>query len=118
MRTVRVAESTWLGITRFGRVLRKSSLDELPQLWNVLLGDMSLVGPRPMMPCQRDLYPGSAYYRLRPGITGPWQVSRRNESTFADRARFDTDYDQTLSLGTDLGLLISTVRVVVRATGY
>lgn len=105
-------------ITRFGRILRKSSLDELPQLWNVLKGDMSLVGPRPMMPCQRDLYPGSAYYRLRPGITGPWQVSRRNESTFADRARFDTDYDRTLSLGTDIGLLISTVRVVVRATGY
>lgn len=105
-------------ITRFGRILRKSSLDELPQLWNVLKGDMSLVGPRPMMPCQREIYPGAAYYRLRPGITGPWQVSRRNESTFADRARFDTDYDRTLSLATDLGLLVATVRVVVHATGY
>ena len=105
-------------ITRFGRILRKSSLDELPQLWNVLIGDMSLVGPRPMMPCQRKIYPGSAYYRLRPGITGPWQVSRRNESTFADRARFDTDYDRGLSLTGDIGLLISTVRVVMRATGY
>ena len=105
-------------ITRFGRILRKSSLDELPQLWNVLTGDMALVGPRPMMPCQRDLYPGSAYYRLRPGITGPWQVSRRNESTFADRARFDTDYDRTLSFGTDINLLAATVNVVLRATGY
>lgn len=105
-------------ITRFGRILRKSSLDELPQLWNVLIGNMSLVGPRPMMPCQQDIYPGSAYYRLRPGITGPWQVSRRNESTFADRARFDTDYDRSLSLAGDIGLLIGTVRVVVRATGY
>lgn len=105
-------------ITRFGRILRKSSLDELPQLWNVLKGDMSLVGPRPMMPCQRAIYPGSAYYRLRPGITGPWQVSRRNESTFADRARFDTDYDRNLSLSGDIGLLVGTVRVVVRGTGY
>lgn len=105
-------------ITRIGRILRKSSLDELPQLWNVLAGDMSLVGPRPMMPCQKPLYPGEAYYRLRPGITGPWQVSHRNESTFADRARFDNDYEQDLSLATDLGLLLATVRVVVRATGY
>lgn len=105
-------------ITPFGRVLRKSSLDELPQLWNVLRGDMSLVGPRPMMPCQEELYPGQAYYRLRPGITGPWQVSSRNTSTFADRARFDTDYDRDLSLVTDLRLLAATVRVVLRATGY
>lgn len=105
-------------ITRFGRILRKSSMDELPQLWNVLKGDMSLVGPRPMMPSQQDLYSGQAYYRLRPGITGIWQVSRRNETTFADRAHFDQDYDRTLSLSTDLVLLIKTVRVVLRATGY
>ncbi len=105
-------------ITRFGRILRKSSMDELPQLWNVLIGDMSLVGPRPMMPSQQDLYPGLAYYRLRPGITGPWQVSKRNESSFADRANFDQDYDRNVSLTTDLGLLIKTVRVVLRATGY
>lgn len=105
-------------ITRFGRLLRKSSLDELPQLWNVLRGDMSLVGPRPMMPCQQDLYPGHAYYRLRPGITGPWQVSERNASSFADRAWFDAGYDRDLSLVTDLRLLAATVRVVLRATGY
>ena len=105
-------------ITRFGRVLRKSSLDELPQLLNVLVGDMSLVGPRPMMPNQRGLYPGTAYYRLRPGITGPWQVSERNESSFADRAYFDHEYDRNLSLGTDIRLLASTVRVVLKATGY
>ena len=59
-------------ITGIGRVLRKSSADELPQLWNVLRGDMSLVGPRPMMPDQAQLYPGTAYYALRPGITGSW----------------------------------------------
>ena len=105
-------------ITRFGRGLRKCSLDELPQLWNVLKGDMSLVGPRPMMPSQRIIYPGTAYYRLRPGITGPWQVSERNDSTFAARAMFDQDYDRELSLGTDVVLLVRTVAVVFRATGY
>ena len=105
-------------ITKLGRVLRKSSLDELPQLWNVLKGDMSLVGPRPMMPCQKDLYPGTAYYKLRPGITGIWQVSERNESTFADRARFDAQYDRLLSLKTDIKLLLATVQVVLRGTGH
>lgn len=104
-------------ITRFGRVLRKCSLDELPQLYNVLIGDMSLVGPRPMLPEQRVLYPGTAYYRLRPGITGPWQVSVRNESTFAARAQFDQDYVGNLSLSTDLMLLTRTVAVVFHATG-
>lgn len=105
-------------ITRLGRVLRKSSLDELPQLWNVLWGDMSLVGPRPMMPEQQAMYPGTAYYNLRPGITGMWQVSKRNESSFADRARFDTQYDRRLSLMTDVKLLLATVRVVLRGTGH
>ena len=105
-------------ITGFGRLLRKSSMDELPQLWNVMIGDMSLVGPRPMMTCQQPLYPGSAYYKLRPGITGSWQVSERNKSTFADRARFDALYDRELSLMTDLRLLKATFRVVLRATGY
>ena len=107
-----------LRITRFGRILRKSSLDELPQLWNVLKGDMSLVGPRPMMVSQKALYPGTAYYRLRPGITGSWQVSDRNESSFAARAKFDLDYDRALSLRTDLKILMATVRVVLRATGH
>ncbi len=105
-------------ITRIGRFLRKSSLDELPQLWNVLRGDMSLVGPRPMLPEQIPLYSGEAYYTLRPGITGFWQVSERNDSCFADRAQHDTRYDRLLSLSTDLRLLIATIRVVVRGTGY
>lgn len=104
-------------ITRIGNLLRKSSLDELPQLWNVLVGDMSLVGPRPMMPDQQSLYPGSAYYALRPGLTGPWQVSERNRSTFADRARFDTAYERNLSFGADLRLILATVRVVFQGTG-
>lgn len=105
-------------ITRFGRLLRKSSLDELPQLFNVLTGEMSLVGPRPMMLCQRTMYPGQAYYRLRPGITGNWQVSARNESSFADRARYDMIYERGISLRTDLAILRATARVVTRATGY
>jgi lipopolysaccharide/colanic/teichoic acid biosynthesis glycosyltransferase len=104
-------------ITPVGRLIRKSSMDELPQLLNVLMGDMSLVGPRPMMADQRALYPGRAYYDLRPGITGPWQVSERNETSFADRARFDDQYHQDLSLATDLRLLGATVKVVLRGTG-
>lgn len=105
-------------ITRVGRLIRKTSLDELPQLWNVLTGDMSLVGPRPMMPSQAPLYPGQAYYRLRPGLTGYWQISSRNESSFAERAGFDSRYAAELSLRTDVRVLFSTVRVVLRGTGY
>lgn len=104
-------------ITEFGQFLRKSSLDELPQLWNVLVGDMSLVGPRPMMVDQQDLYPGSAYYALRPGLTGTWQISDRNQSTFAQRAEFDADYERNLSFFKDLKILLATVGVVLRATG-
>lgn len=104
-------------ITEFGQFLRKSSLDELPQLWNVLTGDMSLVGPRPMMVDQKDLYPGSAYYALRPGLTGTWQISDRNQSTFAQRAEFDAEYERNLSFFRDLKILLATVGVVLRATG-
>ena len=105
-------------ITRIGRILRKTSLDELPQLMNVLLGTMSLVGPRPMMVSQRGLYPGTSYFRLRPGITGFWQVSDRNDCSFRDRAKYDTEYEQSVSFGTDLLVLYRTISVVVRGTGY
>lgn len=105
-------------VTALGRFLRKSSLDELPQLWNVLAGDMSLVGPRPMMPEQRDIYPGDAYYRLRPGLTGLWQISDRNNCTFAKRAEFDTDYERIVSLRLDLVILFRTIGAVARGTGY
>lgn len=104
-------------ITPCGRLMRKTSLDELPQLWNVLIGDMSLVGPRPMMVEQNSLYPGTAYYRMRPGVTGPWQVSDRNDVSFSSRAGFDAEYEQKVSLLYDFWLVISTVRVVLRATG-
>lgn len=105
-------------ITPLGRFLRKTSLDELPQLWNVLRGDMSLVGPRPMMCNQRHMYPGSAYYRMRPGITGPWQISDRNESEFKSRAAYDTTYEQKMSLFNDLRIMVMTVVTVLRGTGY
>jgi exopolysaccharide production protein ExoY len=104
-------------ITWIGGIIRKTSLDELPQLWNVLRGDMSLVGPRPIMTNQVDLYPGTAYYRLRPGLTGFWQVSSRNKSTFAERARFDRLYEDRVSFVTDAAVILRTVSVVLRGTG-
>ena len=104
-------------ITRVGYALRRTSMDELPQLLNVLSGDMSLVGPRPMMPCQQALYPGQSYYYLRPGLTGPWQVSARNETEFSERAYYDDLYDRRLSLLMDLKILAKTVLVVLRGTG-
>jgi exopolysaccharide production protein ExoY len=105
-------------ITSLGLCLRKSSLDELPQLINVLIGDMSLVGPRPMMVDQKALYPGTAYFDLRPGITGPWQVSDRNHTTFAERAAYDSGYLASMSFVYDIALLMKTVKVVWRGTGY
>ena len=105
-------------ITFVGRLLRKSSMAELPQLFNVLNGTMSLVGPRPMMVNQQNTYTGHAYYRLRPGITGLWQVSDRNHCKFIGRVQYDEQYDKTLSLKTDLRVLFLTVAVVLRGTGY
>ena len=105
-------------ITRMGRILRKTSLDELPQLFNVLVGQMSLVGPRPMMQKQQVLYSGSSYYDLRPGLTGLWQISDRNECNFQDRVKFDDVYNRVISLRTDVGILFKTVQVVLRGTGY
>jgi lipopolysaccharide/colanic/teichoic acid biosynthesis glycosyltransferase len=105
-------------ITPLGRFLRRSSLDELPQLWNVLRGDMSIVGPRPMMCNQRALYPGTEYYVMRPGITGYWQTSARNESSFHERAGFDQAYYRSLSFATDLAIIWRTFSVVLRGTGH
>lgn len=104
-------------VTKLGRFLRNSSLDELPQLINVLKGDMSLIGPRPMMIEQMPIYPGRAYYDLRPGISGSWQVSDRNGSTFAARAKYDTDYHRDLSLWVDIKIMVRTFGAVVRRTG-
>lgn len=106
-------------ITPLGRFLRRSSLDELPQLINVLKGDMSLVGPRPMLPSQYPLYlHPEAYLALRPGITGLWQVTARNEDAFARRATLDRDYLDSLSLRGDLRIIGATFGAVLNATGY
>lgn len=107
-------------ITPIGRFLRATSLDELPQIFNVLIGDMSFVGPRPFMTSQEFLYKnsgGQAYFQMRPGITGPWQVSGRNETGFLDRIRFDQMYFEQQSLPRDLMLMYRTAGVVVRQTG-
>ncbi|MEL7027007.1 MAG: sugar transferase, partial [Pseudomonadota bacterium] len=104
-------------ITRVGHILRVTSMDELPQLFNVLLGDMSLVGPRPFMEEQKSLYSGLGYYRVRPGITGLWQVSERNGSEFAYRAVLDDEYERTLSFKADMSILRRTVGAVLFCTG-
>ncbi len=107
-------------ITRAGAWLRKLSLDELPQIFNVLKGDMSLVGPRPFLPAQEPLYRqagGRAYYRMRPGVTGLWQIVSRHDTTFAARVHFDETYGRTLSLRRDLALILRTAGVVLRRTG-
>ena len=79
---------------------------------------MALVGPRPMMLCQKDDYEGHAYYRLRPGITGLWQVSERNEGEFVGRVRYDEIYHRTLSLRMDAWIILRSFAVVLRGTGY
>ncbi len=104
-------------ITGLGKYLRKYSLDELPQLLNVFLGDMSLVGPRPILPEQRQYYSGAAYYNLRPGLTGLWQISERNASTFSERAVLDARYASMMSFGVDLWILSKTPTVVLKGTG-
>lgn len=100
--------------TRVGRFLRKFSLDELPQLWNIVRAEMSLVGPRPMLLDQRDLYGDvfGNYIRVTPGITGLWQVSGRNQTTFARRAELDNEYIQCWSIWLDIYILFKTIKVV------
>jgi lipopolysaccharide/colanic/teichoic acid biosynthesis glycosyltransferase len=105
-------------VTRVGRFLRRTSLDELPQLFNVLLGDMSLVGPRPTS-FAADTYSlwHTARLEVKPGVTGLWQVSGRNELDFDDRLRLDIGYIRNRSLKLDLVILIRTFTAVISARG-
>jgi Undecaprenyl-phosphate galactose phosphotransferase WbaP len=98
-------------VTRVGRFLRKTSLDELPQLWNVLRGEMSLVGPRPYLPRESEDIGTTQkeILRVTPGITGPWQVAGRNDTSFDERVRMDASYVRDWSIWLDLVLLVSTV---------
>jgi exopolysaccharide production protein ExoY len=107
-------------ITKFGRIIRKTSLDELPQFWNVLRGDMSLVGPRPVIKKELDIYyknDSFFYKRVKPGITGPWQVGGRNDLNYEERIKLDTDYSKNWTLLGDLEILFKTVLVVVARRG-
>jgi lipopolysaccharide/colanic/teichoic acid biosynthesis glycosyltransferase len=107
-------------VTSVGRVLRKTSLDELPQLWNVLRGEMSFVGPRPPLAYEVEQY--KAWHRRRvleakPGITGLWQVKGRSRTTFDEMVRLDIRYARTRSLWMDLGILLATPRAVIAGRG-
>jgi exopolysaccharide production protein ExoY len=106
-------------ITWFGQFIRRTSLDELPQFWNVLLGDMSIVGPRPCMPKQKNLYGAhwGAYCAVRPGLTGLWQVSGRNRLTYDQRVQLDAQYVRKWSIWLDLRILARTVGVVLTGHG-
>lgn len=106
-------------VTRVGRILRRSSLDELPQLWNVLRGDMSLVGPRPAIPYEVDHYPAEwlARFAVKPGITGPWQVSGRSKVTLEEMVRLDVDYARRRTLRLNLWILAQTIPAVLGARG-
>lgn len=103
-------------VTRFGRFLRATSLDELPQLFNVLRGDMSCVGPRPIVFAELKRYGPSAsvYFKVRPGLTGLWQVSGRSGLSYADRVALDRHYVLHRSLVVDLMILARTVPAVMR----
>jgi exopolysaccharide production protein ExoY len=107
-------------VTRIGRFLRATSLDELPQLINVLKGEMSLVGPRPVTPAELAAHYGAAaehYQLVRPGITGPWQVSGRNETSYDRRVALDVAYATQPSLLTDIRLLLATPAAVLMRRG-
>jgi lipopolysaccharide/colanic/teichoic acid biosynthesis glycosyltransferase len=107
-------------VTRFGHFLRRSSLDELPQFWNVLKGEMSLVGPRPPVPYELARYKGWHRRRVleaKPGVTGLWQVTGRSRTTFDEMVRLDLRYARSHSLWTDLKILLATPRAVISGKG-
>jgi lipopolysaccharide/colanic/teichoic acid biosynthesis glycosyltransferase len=107
-------------ITPVGRFIRKTSLDELPQLWNVLVGEMSLVGPRPPLPYETEQY--APWHRRRileakPGVTGLWQVTGRSRTTFDEMVRLDLRYARKRSLWTDIKILLKTPAAVIGGKG-
>lgn len=106
-------------VTRFGHFIRKTSIDELPQLWNVVRGDMSLVGPRPVVEKELERYGDSVSYYLGvlPGITGLWQVSGRNDTDYDTRVALDVAYVRNWTFGGDIVILFKTIGVVLRGRG-
>lgn len=106
-------------VTRVGALLRKYSLDELPQLWNVVIGDMALVGPRPPLPSEVEQYEGTTRRRLmvKPGITGLWQVSGRSDLSWEDSVRLDLYYVENWSPLLDVTILAKTAKAVLAGRG-
>ena len=106
-------------VTKIGKIIRKTSIDELPQLWNVLIGDMSLVGPRPLLPNEVERYSNyiEDYKLVLPGLTGVWQVSGRSDTTFEERVIMDSWYIHNWSIWIDIVYLLKTVLVVVKSKG-
>ena len=106
-------------VTRVGRILRRASLDELPQLWNVVRGQMSLVGPRPPIQYEVEHYPPNWFVRfdVKPGVTGLWQVSGRSELTHEQMIKLDAEYVGRRSLWLNLWILVRTIPVVLSARG-
>ena len=106
-------------VTRVGRFLRKTSLDELPQLWNVLAGEMSLTGPRPIVDAEVTKYGEfyRLYERIRPGMSGLWQVSGRSATSYSERVRMDSYYVHNWSIWLDVVVLVLTVKSVLSSRG-
>ena len=106
-------------VSRFGRFLRRTSLDELPQLFNVLSGDMSLVGPRPIVPAELEHYGDRSanFLALKPGITGLWQISGRSDISYDERVKLDIYYVENWSLGLDLKIVLKTALAIFTARG-
>ena len=106
-------------ITVVGKFIRKTSLDEFPQFINVLKGDMSLVGPRPYLSREKRAM-GKAYkeiIKVKPGVTGPWQVNGRSETDFEERVKIEQEYSNTMSFKADLTILLKTILAVIKREG-
>lgn len=106
-------------VTKVGKFIRKTSIDELPQLWNVVKGEMSLVGPRPPLPREVKTYTIYDHQRLlvRPGCTGLWQVSGRNNVHFRDMVALDVSYIQDMSISNEIKIILKTVWIMLNPNG-
>lgn len=106
-------------VTCLGEFFRKTSLDELPQFWNVLKGDMAIVGPRPIVEAEMSRYGKDvdAYLSVKPGITGMWQVNGRSDTSYDERVKMDVEYVETKSFRKDIGIILKTVKVVLSRSG-
>ncbi|MEY8099547.1 sugar transferase [Falsihalocynthiibacter sp. S25ZX9] len=106
-------------VTCLGEFFRKTSLDELPQFWNVLKGEMAIVGPRPIVEDEMARYGKNidAYLSVKPGITGFWQVNGRSDTSYEERVKMDVEYVQTKTFPKDIGIILKTVKVVLSRSG-